>query len=278
MRRSKVVGRVSGAMPQVCITLGAALLGVLLSGCGDSTSAGSGSTQGVTNSGTGGGSGATQSTNWSGYARTGALAGFKQVSGSWTVPQPDCSGGATASSATWAGIGGLKSGDLTLIQAGTEQDCNSGSPGYYAWWEGYPAASQDISGSGNYPVQAGDQITVTISSSLLLLWNISIHDNSAGWTFTTTTPFVAAGESAEWIEEAPLNISVGSSGGSRQATLANFCSVSFNALAANSANPALTASDSIDMVDAKGNVVASPSAPGAGGDSFDVCFGSGSCN
>ena len=269
MRRSSVVAGAWRAALPLCVSLGA-----LLGGCGSSDSSpGSGSTQGVGN--TGAAASATQSTNWSGYAVTGTLGGFKQISGSWTVPAPDCSGGATAFSASWAGIGGLKTGDLTLIQAGTEQDCTSGGASYYAWWEGYPAASKDISTSGNFPVSAGDQITVTISSSLLLFWNISIHDLSAGWTFTTTTPFLAAGESAEWIEEAPLEIG---SGGTSQGALANFGEVSFGALTANSDNPALTDDDRIDMVDAKGNIVASPSGPGAGGDSFDVCFGSGSCN
>jgi len=271
MRRSSVAARAWRALSPVCIILGAVVLG----GCGgsDSPSAGSGSTQGVGNSGAA--ASATESTNWAGYAITGTVGGFKQVSASWTVPGPDCSGGGAAASATWAGIGGLKVGDLTLIQAGTEQDCNNGSASYYAWWEGYPAASKDISTAGNYPVSPGDQISVTVSSSLLLFWDISIHDLSAGWTFTTTTPFLAAGESAEWIEEAPLEIG---SSGSQQAALANFGQVFFSALTANSANPALSDDDRIDMVDTKGNIVASPSAPGSGGDSFSVCFGAGSCN
>ena len=275
MRQSSVVAGACRAASPLCIGLGALLAGALLGGCGgsDAPSAGSGSTQGVGNAGAA--ASATQSTNWAGYARTGTAGGFKQIGASWTVPGPDCSGGGAAASATWAGIGGLKAGDLTLIQAGTEQDCNNGSASYYAWWEGYPAASKDISTSGNFPVSPGDQITVTISSSLLLFWNVSIHDLSAGWTFTTTTPFLAAGESAEWIEEAPVEIG---SSGAQQAALADFGQVSFAALIVNSGNPALSDGDRIDMVDAKGNIVASPSGPGASGDSFDVCFGSGGCN
>jgi len=272
MRRPIHASRLRGAA-SVPAGIGAALACALLGACGGGTSSpGSGSTQGVGNAS----ASATQSTNWSGYAITGTLGSFTRISGSWTVPATDCSGSASTASATWAGIGGFKTTDATLIQAGTEQDCDSGSPGYYAWWEGYPAASADISTSGKYPVSAGDQITVTIGSSLLLVWNISIEDQTAGWTFTTTTPFLAAGESAEWIEEAPLESSLAS--GSEEATLADFGGISFGALTANGASPALTAADAIDMIDAKGNIIASPSAPGASGDSFSVCYGSGSCD
>ncbi len=242
-----------------------------LAGCGNSSAAsGAGSTQGVQNAPIG----ATQSSNWSGYALTGLPLGFSQVGGTWTVPALDCSGGSSTASATWAGIGGLEAADRTLIQAGTEQDCSGGGASYYAWWEGYPEASQEVS-TADYPVHAGDQVTVTIGSSLLVEWSISIHDVSAGWTFTTTTPFVAAGESAELIEEAPLDVSAG---GSTQATLSDFAEVPFSALAANSQNPDLNVSDSIQMVNASGTVIASPSAPGAGGDSFDVCYGPGGCD
>ena len=273
MRQAILAVRRRG-MP-VPVAIGTALACALLGACGGgSSSAGSGSTQGVGN--TAASAAATQSTNWTGYVRTGTLGSFTQISGSWTVPAPDCTGTASSASATWAGIGGFKAADPTLIQAGTEQDCDSGSPGYYAWWEGYPAPSQDISTSGQYPVSPGDQMSVTISSSLLLVWSIGIHDLTAGWTYSTTTPFVAAGESAEWIEEAPLEASLSS--GTAQATLADFGGVSFSALTENSANPELTAADAIDMVDSKGNIIASPSAPGADGNSFSACYGSGSCN
>ena len=271
MQGSLVVAQIRG-IP--VLARGALLACALLAGCGSSSSdsAGMGSTQGVGNASA---SADTQSTNWTGYVRTASLGGFHQVSGSWTVPQPDCSAGTSTASAIWPGIGGFKATDQTLIQAGTEQDCNGGSASYYAWWEGYPAPSQDISTSGKYPVQAGDRITVTISGSALLFWNITIDDATAGWTYSTTTPFLAAGESAEWIVEAPTVVGIGSGG---QTTLSNFGRVSFSGLAANSAAAALTASDAIDMVNASGGVIASPSAPGAGGAAFDVCYGAASCD
>jgi len=260
-----------GGMRKAAIPAAAAMVCALLGACGGSNSPGSGATQGVQNAP--GGSGL-QSTNWSGYALTGSALGFHQVSASWTVPVPDCGSSATAS-ATWAGIGGLLSSDPTLIQAGTEQDCNGGSASYYAWWEGYPAPSEDIRSSGNYPVHGGDQVNVAIDSTALVVWNISIHDLTAGWTYTNTTPFVAVGESAEWIEEAPLEVG---SGAAAQASLSDFGIVSFSALEANGANPDLSAADGIQMINASNAVIANPSAPGSGGDSFDVCYGAGSCN
>lgn len=240
-------------------------------GSGSGNSSGSGSTQGVGNSPSGS---ATQSTNWSGYVVTGSLGGFNQVAGTWTVPSVNCSGSATSASASWTGIGGYAATDQTLIQAGTEQDCNSGSAGYSAWWEGYPLPSAGLS-SSSYPVQPGDQISVSIDSSLGALWTIKIQDLTAGWTFSQTLAFVSAGQSAEWIEEAPLGIG---SGGAAQTTLSNFGKVSFAALAADGKSPALTANEGIVMVNSSNAVQAQPSAPGAGGDSFDVCYGAGACN
>jgi hypothetical protein len=247
----------------------------LLAACGNSSnSPNNGSTQGVGNSPSGSGSSSTiQSTNWSGYVVTGSLGGFSQVAATWTVPAVSCPASGNTDSATWAGIGGYQATDQTLIQAGTEQDCSGGSAGYSAWWEGYPLPSTSL-GSG-YPVQPGDQISVSIDSSLGLLWTIKVQDSNAGWTFSKTTPFVSAGQSAEWIEEAPL--SIGNSGAA-QATLSNFGKVSFSALTADGKSPGLTASDSIVMVNSSKAVQAQPSAPGGGGDSFDVCYGAGACN
>lgn len=253
-------------MKATIVAVSAALC--LLAACGGG---GSGSTQGVGNAATGA---AAQSTNWSGYVLTGALGGFPQVAGSWTVPAVNCAGAGTTASATWAGIGGYGLTDQTLIQAGTEQDCGGGNTGYSAWWEGYPLPSVSLSTS-SYPVQPGDRISVSIDSSLVVLWTIKIEDLSAGWTFSKTTAFVSAGQSAEWIEEAPLSIS---SSGTGQSMLSNFGTVSFSALTADNKNPALTASGSIVMVNASGDVMAQPSGPGASGDAFDVCYGAGSCD
>jgi hypothetical protein len=67
-------------------------------------------------------------------------------------------------------------------------------------------------------------------------------------------------------------------GSSAEATLSNFGVVHFSALTANGVNPGLTAAEAIQMVNSSDEVIANPSAPGAGGNSFDVCFGAGSCD
>jgi hypothetical protein len=250
---------------------GTAVVFLCACGGGAGTAGGSGSIQGVQNAAATG----TPSNNWSGYALTGSPGGFTQISGTWTVPSPDCTSGAATSSSSWAGIGGYQSADQTLIQAGTEQDCSGGTASYYAWWEGYPQAAQEITTAGSYVVHPGDQVAVNIAVSDLVSWAISIHDVTAGWTYSTNTPFLAAAESAEWIVEAPLNVGSGGVGGS---TLSDFGTVPFSNLAANGAAAALSASEAIVMVNGSNNIIAEPSAPLSKGSAFDDCYGSSGCD
>ena len=251
----------------------AAVLVSSLAGCGGGNDAGANtSTQGQPGTPTPAASGGQQSTNWSGYALTGSSGSFSKVEGKWTVPTVKCAASDNTASSSWAGIGGGTNSDPTLVQAGTEQDC-SGGPSYYAWWEIIPLPSTTLDTQA-YPVQAGDQITVTVNGSNAILWSITIK-SSRGWTFNTSTPYTAAGATAEWIEEAPLGVGTGGAG---QVTLANFGRVAFSALKANGASPGLAPADRIVMVDANdGHIVANTSAAGAGGNSFAVCFGSAAC-
>ena len=230
--------------------------------------------------------GAQQSSNWSGYGIAGAPGGFTAVQGSWVVPAIASSNKQTAS-ATWAGIGGGCADppsctviDETLIQAGTEADNSNGSRQYSAWWEAIPGPSVQVMGGPlnkeKFDVLPGDSITVTISSDLAV-WTIDIVDTRSGsthWNFSTTVPYVAAGLTAEWIEESPLSVG---SGGAGQSALSNFGRVDFDQLTVNGANPNLVAADAITLVDSNGNVIAQPSAPRSTGDSFSVCFGPAPC-
>lgn len=255
---------------QVPRTLYTAMLLASFVGCGGG---GDGSSHGQPSSP----AGAQQSTNWSGYVRTGLPQSFTRVSATWAVPAVQCSADTSTASSTWTGIGGGTTADPTLVQAGTEQDCN-GSPSYSAWWEVIPAPSTTAGGGTlglqNFEVQPGDQITVTVDGSTAAVWNITIQNASRGWTFNTTVPYSSAGETAEWIEEAPLSADPNSAG---PTSLSNFGQVSFVSATANGANPQLTPGERVAMVDSNNNVIANPSNPGGGGDSFDICFGSGSC-
>jgi len=230
--------------------------------------------------------GAQQSSNWAGYGVVGAPGGFTAVQGTWVVPAIAPSSHDTASS-TWAGVGGGCTNppsctviDETLIQAGTEADNSGGSRQYSAWWEAIPGPSVKVMGGplnqGSYDVRPGDSITVTISSNLVV-WTIEIKNMRSGsthWTFTTMVPYVAAGLTAEWIEESPLTAGTNGAG---QIALSNFGRVEFDTLLVNGTNPNLTNADAIALVDNAGKVIAQPSTPGSSGNSFAVCFGPAPC-
>jgi hypothetical protein len=164
------------------------------------------------------------STNWAGYAITGASGSVTSVSGSWIVPTVSAIASTpTAYSAFWVGIDGFTSS--TVEQTGTLSYTVNGvvqSP--YAWFEFYPnpmyqIITATITGT-NIPVAAtvtpGDVMSATVnfvSSSTTTskhsvtvndVFSVTISDTSVGWTFSTqgTVPN-AAMSSAEWIAEAP---------------------------------------------------------------------------
>ncbi len=99
---------------------------------------------------------AVQSANWSGYADNNDT--FSSVASSWTEPTVNCANsngglngvlglsastgcsvGPSAASAFWVGLDGYNS--TSVEQLGTDSDCDSGTPSYYAWYEMYPNPS-----------------------------------------------------------------------------------------------------------------------------------------
>jgi hypothetical protein len=218
--------------------------------------------------------GGQESSNWSGYVLTAIPGTFSSASGSWTVPAVTCAaGGGAKASSTWVGIGGGDASDSTLVQAGTEQDCDDEIASYGAWWEVIPAPAIDLD-ADTYPVGPGDAMTVSTDGSNAVVWTVTIHNASRGWTFTQSVPYTSAGATAEWVEEAPLTAGTGGAG---QASLTNYGRVVFTGATANHANPGLTPSERVVMVDFSGNVISNPSAPAASGDAFAVCFGPAAC-
>jgi len=219
---------------------------------------------------------AQESLNWAGYVRAGGLAEFTSISGSWIVPDLQCGAG-NQNSSTWVGIGGGVTTDPTLIQAGTEQDCRDSEKFFSAWWEALPAPQVPAEGlilvTGNYPVAAGDAITVTITSTLVI-WDITIHNATQGWTFDTTVPYLSGGDTAEWIEEAPLTAGTSGNG---QLPIANFGRAQFSGVTLNGGNPMLVPAERMNLVDGSGTTFATASAPAASGDAFSVCYGAGPC-
>ncbi len=228
--------------------------------------------------------GASQSNNWSGYNQgtlesNGKL--FSQVSGDWIVPTATAhKSGEAEYSSTWVGIGGgcvtadCLVTDGTLIQAGTEQDVNSGGPPYSAWWELIPAPAITID---NFTVRPGDHIHASIAEAApgSEVWTITLQDLSRGETFTQTVPYSSTHATAEWIEETPVVID--SNGNVSVGPLPKLSTVTFDLAQTNGANAGLKASEEIQLVDFDGNVLATPSAPDKDTDGFNDCTYAGSC-
>jgi hypothetical protein len=169
--------------------------------------------------------GTADSTNWSGYAVTGANGSVTSVTGTWVVPVSTCGAKAAAAYASfWIGIDGWTSS--TVEQIGTDSDCSSGKPSYYAWYEFYPQPSYLIP---PLAINPGDLMSATVA------YNTTTEQFTATITDETTqsAPFVttfksstshhksvgAARSSAEWIAEAPS--------GGKILPLANFGTVLF---------------------------------------------------
>ena len=90
------------------------------------------------------------STNWAGYSATGGT--FTSVSATWKQPAATCTS-ATAYSSFWVGLDG--DGTNTVEQTGTDADCSSGKPVYYAWYEMYPKFPVNLS----LTINPGDTIS-----------------------------------------------------------------------------------------------------------------------
>ena len=96
--------------------------------------------------------GTATSTNWSGYAVTGATGAYTDVKGTWVAPTASCSSRQTAYSSFWVGIDGDSSNSVE--QLGTDSDCRRGHANYSGWYEMYPNPLVQLS-TGSFPVSPG---------------------------------------------------------------------------------------------------------------------------
>jgi hypothetical protein len=151
------------------------------------------------------------STNWSGYTVDGT--GATHVTGTWTEPVVRCASGESSWSSPWVGIDGDNSS--TVEQIGTDSDCVSGTPVYYAWYEMYPKRLVVVA----MAVHPGDSFTGEVSYTPAGTFVLKLTDNTTHVpTFTTTQSSKKAQRtSVEWIMEGPSN-----------GLLSNFGSVSFS--------------------------------------------------
>jgi hypothetical protein len=212
----------------------------------------------------------TQSDNWSGYDLTSG--GYTAITGCWTVPSVAPTAWPTYSS-TWIGIGGgLGDGtDQNLIQTGTEQDWSSTSglapysAEYSAWWEILPANAITIP----MTITPGDVMCASITKGPPSEWTISLTDQTTLASFNEQQKFSGAGETAEWIVEAPFSSTRYYTCG--PCTLANFGHVTFDRASVNGGNPALNPVEGWEMVQ-DDSFVAIPSIPNGSGNGFTVSY------
>jgi len=204
------------------------------------------------------------STNWSGYAMSGANGSVTDVMGTWVVPGIQGSCPTTSSSSFWVGMDGLSSS--TVEQVGTISACVNGSPSYSAWYEYYPKALVTIS---SLHVKPGDVISAQVSYSGGIV--LSISDLTSGKSFSTVLAGTPARNSAEWVAEDPSN----SHG---ILPFADFGVVSFggsNATIAGVTGPIGafgSAAEQIQMVSSSGAVMATPSQLSTSGSGFSVSW------
>jgi hypothetical protein len=186
------------------------------------------------------------STNWAGYATSGAPGAFTSVSASWTQPSVTC-GPQTSYSAFWVGLDGDTTS--TVEQIGTEADCVGGGAVYSSWFEMYPHRSYNTP----LPVSPGHTYQASVVALDRGLFRLTLQDVTAG-----TAPFVTVEKlnqarlaSAEAIVEAPS--------GGQVLPLANFGTVNFRNVTANNVTMASPPAEEISMVSPGGVTKAQPS-------------------
>jgi Peptidase A4 family len=205
------------------------------------------------------------STNWSGYADNNTAGStYTSLSGTWTQPTATCTH-TTSLAVWWVGIDGLTSSSVE--QDGTGVECSGGTPIYFSWWEMFPTNSIQVVSESLRP---GDHIVSTVTKSGTS-YALSVTDSTrAGVGFTTNqTCSTCANTSAEWIAEAPSG-----SAGVEPLTQFTTWSVSGATVHSSTTSGVISsfADDELTMDNNSGQVKASPSALGAGGNSFSVTW------
>ncbi len=234
------------------------------------------------------------SLNWAGYYVSGSS--YNYANATWIVPA--VSNGVNGYSSAWVGIGGIN-GSGNLIQAGTEQECSSDTttggeakihgqvlagkplsggnksgsgsfsgctPVYYAWWETYPANTEQK--IDTIAVSPGDTISAFVQQMSPGIWIINITDITTGQSFQTTENFYPDQTTAEVIIERPLLCL----SECQLTALANFGSIRFSEVFAASTPgnyfDLFPGNTQIKMVDNSSKIMASPTIVNQG--TFDV--------
>jgi Peptidase A4 family len=196
-----------------------------------------------------------ESTNWSGYAVTGANGAFHSISASWIEPTGTCtSRRADQYSSFWVGLDGFNSDSVE--QTGTDVDCAGTAPKYYGWYEMYPANPVNYTNT----VKPGDHFSASVTFTGTETYTLVLTDSTQGWTHTTVKNETGLDRSsAEVITEAP-------SSESGVLPLADFGTVSYSTSSANGTSLGTQSPTEIIMIDNSGRDKDSTSSPiGSGG-------------
>jgi hypothetical protein len=189
-----------------------------------------------------------ESTNWSGYAVTGANGAFTSVSASWTQPTATCTssggrhgrGGSDSYAAFWVGLDGYSSDSVE--QTGSDSDCDGTTPDYYGWYEMYPADPVYYTNT----VKPGDAMSASVVFSGTDTYTLTLTDSTQGWTQKQVIDESGFDRSsAEVITEAP-------SSESGVLPLSDFGTVNYTAASANGSSMGTQSPTSIVMVDNSG--------------------------
>jgi Peptidase A4 family len=189
-----------------------------------------------------------ESTNWSGYAVTGANGKFTSVSASWTQPTATCtsSGGgrhgrsSDSYAAFWVGLDGYSSDSVE--QTGSDSDCDGTTPDYYGWYEMYPADPVYYTNT----VKPGDAMSASVVFSGTDTYTLTLKDSTQGWTETKAINESGFDRSsAEVITEAP-------SSSSGVLPLADFGTVNYTAASANGTSMGSQSPTEIVMINNSG--------------------------
>jgi len=200
----------------------------------------------------------TTSTNWSGYAATGAKGAYTSVTTTFTQPAVTCTSGDQYSS-FWVGLDGYSSNSVE--QTGTEADCVGSTAEYSAWYEMYPKFPVTYSNT----VKPGDVITESVTFSGTKNYILTLTDTTEGWTQTTTASSTkGVRSSAEVIAEAPYSGGV--------LPLADFGKVSFSGSTVNGATLSSANPVGINMVSSSG--AAEATIGSLSGGSFSITWNS----
>jgi peptidase A4-like protein len=203
-----------------------------------------------------------ESTNWSGYAATGANGAFNSVSATWTEPTATCTssgggrhgrGGSDSYAAFWVGLDGYNSDSVE--QTGSDSDCDGTTPDYYGWYEMYPANPVYYTNT----VKPGDAMSASVTFSGTETYTLVLKDTTQGWTQTQTINESGFDRSsAEVITEAP-------SSESGVLPLADFGTVNYGSSDANGTSLGSQSPTEIVMIDNSGADKDSTSAINSGG-------------